>query len=192
MAVLAASIDANLEADGDARGVTVGGAGCAVDELSDLGELVRVYGQRVQRFCGSMTGDRDEALDLAQDVFVVAIERRASFRGASSVETWLLGIAVRVCRSWIRRRAVRRRVLGLFASSQAEVVSGLTAFVDENDEIARGLQAMDVKSREVLVLRYFEGREVDELTEILKLSRGGVDQRLSRARRKLGDWLEGR
>ena len=190
--MLVGAVETNQESNSKESlisGSTAEGVHC---EEWDLEQLVRMHGSRVQRFCIAMTGDRDEALDLAQDVFVVAIERKASFRGDSSVETWLLGIAVRVCRSWNRRRAIGRRVFGLFAMLRDEVAGDTSRCVDQRDEIALGLGEMDVKSREVLVLRYFEGREVEEMAKILKLSRGGVDQRLTRARRKLADWLEGR
>ncbi|XZE53947.1 RNA polymerase sigma factor [Planctomycetaceae bacterium SH139] len=179
-------------APNDADLATAGELACAADDavtLDDLPQLLDRYGSRVQRFCYSMIGNQDDALDLAQDVFVIAIERRRSFRGGSSVETWLLGIAVRICRNWIRRQAIRHRVLGLFGRSQSSTLADPTEKAARSDEIERGLGLLDVRSREVLVLRYFEGREVEELAEILQLTRSAVDQRLSRARRKLADWL---
>lgn len=189
--MLAASNNAELRSTGDVQNVAAAADVDSQNELVDLSDLVRCFGQRVQRLCFSLTGEASESVDLAQDVFVIAIEKRQSFRGDSSVETWLLGIAVRVCRNWNRRRAIRRRAFGMFAMSRDDAATDTSVQIARREEILQGLQAIDFKSREALVLRYFEDRKIEELQVILNLSRAGVDQRLSRARRKLATWLEG-
>ena len=61
---------------------------------------------------------------------------------------------------------------------------------DAKDQVSMGLQSLDVQHREVLVLRYMENRDIEQIATVLKISRQSVDQRLTRARRKLGEWLE--
>jgi RNA polymerase sigma-70 factor, ECF subfamily len=172
-----------------------GESGCVdgtrvTETIGALEELVAGHGLRVQHFCGRMTNWHADAMDLAQDVFVVAIERQGTFRGDSSVETWLLGIAVRVCRKWIRREAIRRRVFGWMVTQSDSTGPDPAKACDAKDQVSMGLQSLDVQHREVLVLRYMENRDIEQIATVLKISRQSVDQRLTRARRKLGEWLE--
>lgn len=153
-----------------------------------LGELIECYGARIEGLCRRLVGPHPDSQDLAQDVFVVAIERGASYRGDSSLETWLYGIAIRICRKWIRRQAVKRRWLRLVQPRQP--LSDTATVLEARDLVQRGLEAMRTNDREVLVLRYIEDQSVDEISMMLDVGRGAIEQRLSRARQKLAKWIQ--
>lgn len=160
--------------------------------VRDVEHMVELYGERVLRFCQQLMGWHEDAFDLMQDVFVVAIERADTFRGQSSRETWLLGIAVQLCRNWGRRQAVRRRVMRWLPWTREQTSKDGTEHSDDVEELHLGLQQLNTAAREVLVLRYLEGHEIDAVARILGVTRGAVEQRLSRARRQLAAWLEQR
>ena len=152
--------------------------------------LVNQHGQRVQQFCGRMTNWHADAADLAQDVFVIAIEQQAAFRCESKVETWLLGIAVRLCRRWTRRQALRKRIFGWLSLERSDVGPDTTTDFETTDQILTGLQSLSSKYREILVLRYMENRDIEDVAAIVQISRQAADQRLTRARQQLATWLE--
>jgi RNA polymerase sigma-70 factor (ECF subfamily) len=74
-----------------------------------LDELFRRHRARVVAWCYRLTGDRDLAPDLAQEVFVKAYSGLHTFRRDSKFTTWLYSIARNRCRDEMRARAARRR-----------------------------------------------------------------------------------
>ena len=72
-------------------------------------ELIDLYGDDILRLCLLYLGDRQLAEDAFQETFVKAWKRMSSFRGESSVKTWLCTIAVNTCRSMLRTGWLRMR-----------------------------------------------------------------------------------
>src|SRR5580658_4136317 len=76
----------------------LGTEGRAISELDDIDQLVRTYRARLLRFVTFSTGDPDLAETITQDCLLKAYNARGSFRGDSSVNTWLISIAVNLIR----------------------------------------------------------------------------------------------
>src|ERR1043165_6667811 len=81
----------NSDADAALVGRYLAGDMAAFDEL-----MIR-YERQVYRICYRFVENRDDAMDLAQEVFIKAFEHLPSFRGESSLKTWLYRIAVNHC-----------------------------------------------------------------------------------------------
>ena len=64
----------------------------------DIETLIREYGNDVLRTAYSFVRDREAAKDLFQETFIKANYNLDKFRGDSSIKTWLIGIAVNVCK----------------------------------------------------------------------------------------------
>src|ERR1700744_935588 len=94
-----------MAADDDSALVAAARSGSVVD----LSRLIDRHQQAVRAFLARVTGSRDEAEDLAQETFLTACSQLSSYRGDSSVRTWLCAIAWRKAksarRSWFRARA---------------------------------------------------------------------------------------
>jgi len=158
-------------------------AGAALAERFD--EIVERHGPRIARLVQRLLGWPSEVEDVVQDVFAAAWARRESFRGEAEVGTWLMRIAVNVCRTRQRRRY---RWLRWWEGAAAGVSPA--AATDEPDaELRRAVRAaiaeLPTAHREVVVLRYLEGREPREITEIVGVRKNTVEARLSRARKAL-------
>ena len=69
--------------------------------------IVRAHQDRVFAFCTRMLSDREDALDVAQEVFLSAYRNLGGFRGDASLSTWLLRIAANRCLNRIRQRSAR-------------------------------------------------------------------------------------
>src|SRR5689334_6802663 len=77
-----------------------------------LNELFQRHHSRVALWCLRMTGDRESAADLAQEVFLKAFRHLDSYRGDSKFSTWLYSIARNHCFTEIRSRATAPQEVG--------------------------------------------------------------------------------
>jgi len=155
--------------------------------------LVRSRRQTVTRLVGRLLGWTSDVPDVVQDVFVSALSGIGRFRGNSSVDTWLTRIAINTCRKHQRRRLVRWIAWKRQTAEPADVeMAGPEAAAmsrETFEQVRRAVQELSPKYREVVALRYFEGRSIIDVAELLDLSRNAVDVRLNRARSQLKDAL---
>lgn len=170
-----------------------------------FGELVGRYQDRVYNLVLRLTGNPDDAAEMAQEAFLKAWRALDAFRGESAFYTWLFRIAVNEARSRQRSRLARPTPLSLNAGGgnanedrPAPVDAAASNAPDPADEAARaedrrmvedGLQRLEPDHREIIVLRDIEGRDYDEIADVLGCPRGTVKSRLHRARSALRDLL---
>lgn len=148
------------------------------------------HSARIERFCARLTNWHSDSPDLAQDVFVVAYERWDDFRGDSAVETWLMGIAVGICRNWRRKQNLKSKVLGLLGQQDSVQQAPEFRQHEQSDDLRRALAKVDQASREILVMHYLEHQSIEAIANSLNCSRSATDKRLSRARKRLADQLK--
>lgn len=176
VAQMLAASDASLaRADG---GPAAGAAAALAAEAPRLRRLVhRLLGwPRAQ-------GDVD---DVVQETLLAAWRHRGTFRGDAQWATWLCRIALRKAQNHVRAAAVRHRLFGWWRSEASEPAAAAETAPDERlDATRQALQQLAHRDREVLVLRYLEQREIEQIAALLGCSRAAVDARLSRARTRL-------
>jgi RNA polymerase sigma-70 factor (ECF subfamily) len=133
---------------------------------------------------------RADAHDALQETFLAAYASLAQFREASTLRTWLTGIAVRQARRAERRSRLPWRWFERSAARDAS--PGEQAIeAEEATRVRRAVDSLPIALREPVVLHYLEGMTVQEVAELLGISRGAVDVRLHRARRALEARLGG-
>lgn len=169
-------------------------------------EVVRLYQAKVFRLLYRMLGDRHEAEDLAQEVFITVFKRIDSFRGESRFSTWLYRIAVNHGKNRIKYlgRRARGKKDELSERTESDVVESATmttsSHIDRPDAIVEGLQlerllakaleTLDPEHRELVVLRDVEHLSYEEIQEVTGLPEGTVKSRLHRARLALKEYIE--
>ena len=151
----------------------------------------------VVRYLTRMLGNRDEAMDLGQEVFLAAFRFIDKFRGDCSLKTWLFRIALNLCKNHIRykdRRASRRQTSFDDAyeqqdfnpvGSHPESPEALARGRELQGILAEGLQQLPPDFREALILRDVELMSYDEVAELTGLPAGTVKSRIHRARVQL-------
>jgi RNA polymerase sigma-70 factor (ECF subfamily) len=159
----------------------------------DFDLLVRQHQRRIYRVLLGLVRDPDLADNLTQDCFVRAYEKRASFRGESSVSTWLIRIAINLARDHARNRRAGfwRR---LFSAPAEETESALETVADlgaspERSLIARQelarvwriVEQLPQRQREVFLLRFAEEMPLEEIALALGMQSGTVKAHLFRA-----------
>lgn len=158
-----------------------------------LETLMRTYGNDVLRMAYSYVKDYDTAEDMFQEVFLKVNAKLDSFRGESSVKTWLLRITVNTCKDYLKS-AYKQRVTMLEEEEEEKLAAPdmLEKIEKKQDaeQVRKALLKLPEKYREVLVCLYFEERSVAETARVLALSEGTVKSRLSRARERFRGILE--
>jgi RNA polymerase sigma-70 factor (ECF subfamily) len=171
-------------------------ARCAARDETACAELVAAHERMVYSLAFHLLGDRDEALDLSQEVFLRVFRTLASFRGQSALRTWIFRIVVNQARNrqrWWRRRFRSRQVslddhVGLCGDveSQDEVLPDrLLASKEAGERIWEALDRLPFDQRTALVLREVDGLHYDEIAFSLGVAVGTVKSRLTRARQAL-------
>lgn len=171
-------------------------------------ELVRTMERRVFGLVFRMLGDRAEAEDLTQEVFVQVFKAIDQFRGESKLSTWVFRIATNLCKNrneYLRRRHVSRQddvdeIVGRAAMAQAKGTT--VGSIAQPDDILEGLQmerviqeaiaGLDEDFREALILRDVEDLSYEEIGEITGTPVGTVKSRIHRARDRLREVIEAR
>ncbi len=154
-------------------------------------EIVEVHQRRVTGLVYRLLDRPDDVDDVVQEVFLAVFDNLHRFRGRSRFSTWLTTIAVNKCRSFRHRRLLRWRKWFQFAEQRrASTEAHRTADGDESHErVRRAVGRLAAKYREPIVLRYFEQTPIEQIAEVLGISRGAVEVRLSRARARLKEIL---
>src|SRR3954471_12906813 len=157
-------------------------------------ELVELYEARVFRLLLRMLGRRDEAEDMAQEVFVQIFKAVGTFRGDSKLSTWVYRVSVNLCKNRMmylsRRHSDGEDELEPMAErGSLDEAKGVTfGDVAQPDRMVEGYQIervvqqciaeLDPDFREVLILRDLEDLSYEELSEITGLADGTVKSRL--------------
>ena len=164
-------------------------------------ELFQRYHSMVFSLLHRILGDREEALDASQEVFLSIYQKMSAFRGDSSIKTWIYRIAVNRayhrCRLWnrIKRHATisleeHLSADGRFSSANDRVANGqspeeILLLREERLQIESALQKLPIKQRVALIMRDVEGLSYEEIAENLQVSLGTVKSRIARGREEL-------
>ncbi len=149
-------------------------------------EEKRVYG-----ICYHMMGNREDALDCAQEAMLRAFRAFETFRQDARFSTWLSRIATNVCLDALRKR---RDVVSLEAAREEkgfdppDPTPGAYARLEEKERrrlLRQAMEQLPLEMRQVIVLREMEGMAYDEIAQALNLPLGTVKSKVSRAREKL-------
>jgi RNA polymerase sigma-70 factor, ECF subfamily len=153
--------------------------------------LVRATQSDVWRLCAAL-GDRQSADDLTQETYLRAFGSLHRFEGRSSLRTWLLSIARRVCADAVRSRRRRRLTLVREDADLEALGAG-----DDADRVGEGAAVADLLARlspdrrEAFVLTQLLGLPYAEAAEVAGCPVGTIRSRVARARADLVEALGG-
>ena len=161
-------------------------ARCAAPLASE--SLYREHVDRVARWVERLAGPTLDTEDIVHEVFAIAYERLSSFRGDSSLTTWLFSIADRVIRYRRRKERWRRWLSGSAEETAGELASPLPDPAREVERLQdtltvyRVLDRLSERDRQIIILCEIEEMSADEVAELLDIEPGNARLRLHRAR----------
>ena len=139
------------------------------------------------RFCR----DHARAEDMAQEAFLRAFRRLASWRRDAAFSTWLFALATNVYRDELRRASPESVSIDMEAAAAGSVEDDAVDS-DRRALVQRAVQSLPPKYREPLILFYFHEQDVAATARSLGLPEGTVKARLSRGRDLLASKLRNR
>ena len=173
----------------------------AVTELEDFDRVVQFYWPRIFRFTLASVRDRDIAETLTQDCFWNAYRARRTFRGDSTLQTWLMRIAVNSVRKYLRNRrlqfwrqvqhnAVQAAAIGEWMPDRKISPEAATLINEQMSAVWEATGGLSEKQRTVFLLRFMEDMNTLEIAAATGLSESAVNVHLFRAvraiRKRLG------
>lgn len=184
-------------AERSARSVDVIAAGQAANDEGNLvaaalagraeafGILVERYDRAVYHLCLRTVRDVEEARDCTQEAFFKAFRGLQTFKPGAKFSTWIFSIAYHAC---CDRLARRKRYSSEELPERADPALGPAAVAEQKDQARVLRDAIDVlpeKYRSVITLYHLQGRQYDEIAEVLGLPMGTVKTHLFRAKELL-------
>ena len=169
-------------------------ARCRAGERDACEELYRRHAPRVLGLARRMVGPADDAEDAVQDVFLAVFRKLESFRGESSLATWLYRLAMNVCLDRLRSRGHReRKVTDEFDVEDAAHVAGPApsgrlspgAAID----LERAIASLPEAARAAFLLHDVEGFDHREVGTILGIAEGTSKSQVHKARLRIRSFL---
>lgn len=157
-----------------------------------FGEFVSAHADRIYNHAFRMLGNREDAEEAVQDIFLRAHRGLDAFRGESDVRTWLYRITANVCLTRLRRRRMLRdRTLTEGGSQLEDIVCDDPGPEDQlikrdiSEFVVKALESVSPADRSILILFHVDGLKYEEIAGILRAPVGTVCTKLYRARQRL-------
>ncbi|MCS7025210.1 MAG: sigma-70 family RNA polymerase sigma factor [Bryobacteraceae bacterium] len=167
----------------------------ARDELA-FREIVERYQAKVYSIIYGILRNRNDAEDIAQQVFSKVYFSIGSFDSRSSLLTWIYKITVNECYDYLRKKRVRKLVYESDFSEEdtrrmenSEAVTATEAAVDDTlarrDLAIKLLEKLSEEDRQLILLKEVDGHSVEELAQMTGMNENTIKVKLFRARQKL-------
>ena len=147
------------EADGDALLVTRYLSG----DMSAFDELMIRYERQIYRVCYRFVENRDDAMDLAQEVFIKAFEHLTSFRQESSVKTWLYRIAMNHCINHKKKHSHEFVEVTEYTGSIRPSIQAHLETNEQRDQFRNLVKQLPPKQKAIIEMRINEQLSYDEI-----------------------------
>lgn len=158
--------------------------------------VIREYSDMVYRIAFARTGNKADADDIYQEVFLRYIRRKPEFRSEEHAKAWFIKVSVNCARKFMSKNQRNAETVGDWTeimlqkeadSKTPEHVTVEDQFLaaERKSELYRELQKLDCDTRLLLHLYYFEELKTKEIARVLHKSEAAVRVALSRARSKL-------
>lgn len=168
---------------------------------TDFSTLVNMYQQKVYNHAYRMLGNREEAEDATQDIFLRVYGSLKTFRGEARLSSWIFRITANVCISRMRKKQPLTLSLDQSPAGEGRNLAELLADDSQNPEIACSAEQMGTIVREQLQrlkpewaqaigLHYFGGLSYEEVAEALEISRDTVATHIRRGKMQLAGLIE--
>jgi len=153
-------------------------------DIESFGELCRRYYPAMAAIGYSVLSEHQLAEDAAQESFARALVNLRSLKNKDRFVPWLAAICRNVAKDML---AAKVRQINTDDISQVNEVENH----DENDSvIRRAIEQLPESAKDLVVLRYYDGLSYEQISSVLGISRASINGRLTRAKRKMAEYLK--
>ena len=166
-------------------------------------QLIDDYEQKVFATCISFIPNKEDAEDLAQEVFLEVFNSINKFKGDSKLSTWIYRITTNKCLEFIRKKSAKKRFAFMQSIAGNEIPIDKTSYFTEfnhpgivlenkerNETLFHAINKLPEIQRVVFTLHKIDGKSYKEISEIIKKSVSSVESLMFRAKKNLQELLE--
>lgn len=156
-----------------------------------LAEIYELYFKKIYRFIFFRVGHKEQAEDLAEDVFLKAFVKLASLQEAQAFEGWIYQIARNLVIDYYRQKKLTISLEDIENTLEYESNIIDVLYLQHQQKILlRLLKELVPQQQLVLKLKFFEGLDNAEIAELLAISEGAVRVAQHRAMARLADFIK--
>lgn len=147
---------------------------------------VEKYMNMVYRISFHYFGNREDAEDVLQDVFVKLFTCKKEFADDEEMKAWLIRVTSNTCHSYFRN-PFRKRRMDVDEKEWEKICGSSSSEQDVNDRMVvfDAVMSLSEQYRIVVYLFYYEEYSISQISDVLKIKETTIQTRLSRAREKL-------
>ncbi len=163
-------------------------ARCRAGDLAAFEEIHRVHSVRLYAVAYRMLGQAEDAEDMLQEIFLLAFRKMTSFKGDSSLGTWLYRLGVNACLDRLRSKARRNDQQTDWLNDDLPPVAATThtaTGVLDRLALERALKTLPPGCRAAFLLHDVEGFEHREIASMLGIAEGTSKSQVHKARTRL-------
>ncbi|MCX7714412.1 MAG: sigma-70 family RNA polymerase sigma factor [Clostridia bacterium] len=172
---------------------------CQKGDHEAFNQLVQLYQSKVINIAYGLLSNTEDAADAAQDTFIKIYRSISSFKGKSSLSTWIYRITVNVCTDILRKRG-KQNIFSINTHTEdderefdikdpSHTPDELAEITEMQKEIRSAIASLPHDYKIVVVLYDIEGLSYNEISQILSCPIGTVKSRLNRGRTLLKNAL---
>ena len=165
-----------------------------------FGQIVRLYEKSVYNSAFYIAKNREDALDISQEVFLKLWRTLPSYRGEASLKTWVATVTRTCSIDYIRARN-QKQAFSLTNDDDEKEIDVIDDDILSNPEksfeqsqkisaVRKAVKALPEPIRETLILREFHNLSYTEIANLQKISEGTVKSRISRGREQIKNFLK--
>lgn len=160
---------------------------------SEFKLLVMPYSDRLYRMAFRLMGNREEAEDIVQEVYLKLWALRGDLMSYNSIEAVAIRITRNLCLDSLRRRKTKQeavRVERVKGDACQETPADTLERKEEAEVIHALIKALPEPQRSLVHLRHMEGKEYDEIAQMVNMNVNAIRVSISRARKQMREMLE--
>jgi RNA polymerase sigma-70 factor (ECF subfamily) len=160
-------------------------------DITAFEDVYRAHASRLLNLAWRMLGSAEDAEDALQDIFLQAFRRIGTFKGDSSLGTWLHRLGINVCLDRLRSRAARegRRTASLDDEIAPDDRSAGRELTASRMDLERAIARLPDRARAAFVLHDVQGFDHREVGAMLGIAEGTSKSQVHQARVKLREFL---
>ncbi len=148
------------------------------------------YYAKLLYFITQMLGNTENAKDILQEVFIKIVENKCKFDFNRKFSVWIYSIASNMCKNKFKHNAVVKKAANeiLYTTSKIEEVN--TTINEKKIAIRNAIKKLDIKHKQVFILRHSYSFSFKEIANILEISEGTVKSRMFNCIKKISEQKE--
>ncbi len=152
-------------------------------DIESFGELCRRYYAAMVAIAYSIVSDHQLAEDAAQESFARALVSIKSLKERAKFAPWLAAICRNVAKDMVTTKTKQ------ISTDDISQINKVENPDEHNRAIRRAIEQLPESTKELVVLRYYDGLSYEQISSVLGISKASINGRLTRAKRKMANYL---